>query len=106
MAELKALGEKPELEEAVQVLEERSRGWFESEELFVWRLRGCGCGQTQRVKQWFHDCGRQGPQGKSQIFRPIHQECFFCIGLRRLFSASSVKPSRVECTASCNQARV
>jgi hypothetical protein len=41
MAELKALGEKPELEEAVQVLEERSRGWFESDEVFQQRLDAC-----------------------------------------------------------------
>merc|ERR1712224_651383 len=29
MEELKRLGEKPELEEAISVLQERSRGWFE-----------------------------------------------------------------------------
>mmetsp|Transcript_54953 Transcript_54953/g.128512 ORF Transcript_54953/g.128512 Transcript_54953/m.128512 type:complete len:412 (+) Transcript_54953:65-1300(+) len=39
--ELKRLGEKPELEEAIAVLEAGSRGWLEEEEVFQERLRNC-----------------------------------------------------------------
>mmetsp|Transcript_16276 Transcript_16276/g.35621 ORF Transcript_16276/g.35621 Transcript_16276/m.35621 type:complete len:391 (-) Transcript_16276:183-1355(-) len=39
--ELKKLGEKPELEEAISVLEERSRMWFETDEEFDVRLQKC-----------------------------------------------------------------
>lgn len=39
--QLKALGEKPEMEEAVSVLEARSRTWFESDEEFKARLKYC-----------------------------------------------------------------
>jgi len=41
MAELKQLGEKPELEEAISTLEERSRVWFETDEEFQQRLQKC-----------------------------------------------------------------
>ncbi|CAM9653542.1 unnamed protein product [Chrysoparadoxa australica] len=37
-AELKAVGEKPQLEEELDALEQDSRGWFEEEELFQARL--------------------------------------------------------------------
>merc|ERR1712048_209378 len=41
MEELKRLGEKPELEEAISVLQARSRGWFEEEDVFQERLQSC-----------------------------------------------------------------
>ena len=36
--ELKRLGERPELEEAAQELEQRARGWLETDEVFEQRL--------------------------------------------------------------------
>lgn len=39
--ELKRIGDKPELEEAIGVLETRSRGWFEDDEVFQARLDAC-----------------------------------------------------------------
>lgn len=39
--QLKRLGEKPELEEAIAELERRSRGWLEPEEIFQDRLDAC-----------------------------------------------------------------
>merc|ERR1712232_284639 len=39
--ELKRLGEKPEIEEAMAVLQERSRMWFETDEEFNARLHLC-----------------------------------------------------------------
>jgi len=41
MDELKRLGERPEIEEAISVLESRSRGWFEDEDVFQERLQAC-----------------------------------------------------------------
>jgi len=41
MDELKKLGERPEIEEAISVLQARSRGWFESDEVFQERLEAC-----------------------------------------------------------------
>eukprot|EP00413_Alexandrium_margalefii_P044840 CAMPEP_0204595224 /NCGR_PEP_ID=MMETSP0661-20131031/52539_1 /ASSEMBLY_ACC=CAM_ASM_000606 /TAXON_ID=109239 /ORGANISM="Alexandrium margalefi, Strain AMGDE01CS-322" /LENGTH=419 /DNA_ID=CAMNT_0051605715 /DNA_START=85 /DNA_END=1344 /DNA_ORIENTATION=+ len=41
MDELKRLGERPEIEEAVSVLETRSRGWFEDDEVFRERVQAC-----------------------------------------------------------------
>mmetsp|Transcript_3297 Transcript_3297/g.6672 ORF Transcript_3297/g.6672 Transcript_3297/m.6672 type:complete len:397 (+) Transcript_3297:79-1269(+) len=41
MDELKRLGERPEIEEAVQVLQERSRVWFETDAEFQLRLKEC-----------------------------------------------------------------
>eukprot|EP00931_Biecheleriopsis_adriatica_P076627 TRINITY_DN50316_c0_g1_i1.p1 TRINITY_DN50316_c0_g1~~TRINITY_DN50316_c0_g1_i1.p1 ORF type:complete len:408 (+),score=134.03 TRINITY_DN50316_c0_g1_i1:60-1283(+) len=38
MDELRRLGERPEIEEAVQELESRARGWLESDEVFQQRL--------------------------------------------------------------------
>mmetsp|Transcript_34659 Transcript_34659/g.80903 ORF Transcript_34659/g.80903 Transcript_34659/m.80903 type:complete len:413 (+) Transcript_34659:65-1303(+) len=39
--ELKRIGEKPEIEEAIGVLEARSRGWLEDEDVFQERLQAC-----------------------------------------------------------------
>jgi len=39
--QLKALGEKPEMEEAMVVLQTRSKMWFESDDCFKVRLRHC-----------------------------------------------------------------
>lgn len=39
--QLKALGEKPEMEEALSVLKKRSQIWFESDEEFKERLKEC-----------------------------------------------------------------
>lgn len=39
--ELKKLGERPELQEAIQVLEDKSRIWFETDEEFKQRLDAC-----------------------------------------------------------------
>ncbi|OLP93498.1 hypothetical protein AK812_SmicGene24584 [Symbiodinium microadriaticum] len=39
MDELKRLGERPEIEEAVEELEKRARGWLESDEVFQERLQ-------------------------------------------------------------------
>merc|ERR1712039_429190 len=41
MDELKRIGEKPEIEEAISVYEARSRGWLEEEEVFQERLQSC-----------------------------------------------------------------
>mmetsp|Transcript_29659 Transcript_29659/g.93540 ORF Transcript_29659/g.93540 Transcript_29659/m.93540 type:complete len:219 (-) Transcript_29659:30-686(-) len=41
MDELKRLGERPEIEEAISVLESRSRGWFEDDEVFQERVQAC-----------------------------------------------------------------
>jgi len=39
--ELRRIGEKPEIEEAIAELERRSRGWLESDEVFEARLQAC-----------------------------------------------------------------
>mmetsp|Transcript_48857 Transcript_48857/g.113243 ORF Transcript_48857/g.113243 Transcript_48857/m.113243 type:complete len:417 (+) Transcript_48857:79-1329(+) len=41
MEELKRLGERPEIDEAISVLEARSRGWFEDDDVFRERLQAC-----------------------------------------------------------------
>mmetsp|Transcript_28970 Transcript_28970/g.83019 ORF Transcript_28970/g.83019 Transcript_28970/m.83019 type:complete len:417 (-) Transcript_28970:28-1278(-) len=41
MDDLKQLGERPEIEEAISVLESRSRGWFEDDAVFQERVQAC-----------------------------------------------------------------
>jgi len=41
MAELTRIGERSEIEEAMGILKERSRGWLESDEVFQERLQAC-----------------------------------------------------------------
>jgi len=41
MDDLKKLGERPEIDEAISVLETRSRGWFEDDDVFKERVQAC-----------------------------------------------------------------
>uniref|UniRef100_A0A7S2VFV0 Uncharacterized protein n=1 Tax=Zooxanthella nutricula TaxID=1333877 RepID=A0A7S2VFV0_9DINO len=41
VAELTRLGEKPEIEEAIEILSQRSRGWLEADDVFQERLQAC-----------------------------------------------------------------
>lgn len=49
--QLKALGEKPDMEEAMSVMQTRSRMWFESDEEFKLRVRACLAGVDTKPKK-------------------------------------------------------
>jgi len=60
--QLKALGEKPDMEEAMSVLQNRSRMWFESDEEFKLRVRTCLAGVDTKPKK---ASGAGNPAGSS-----------------------------------------
>jgi len=61
MDELKAIGDRPEIEEAIEELESRSRGWLEDDDVFLQRVQACKAKATAARKGSSGGGGAQRP---------------------------------------------